>query len=57
MASGPRAFGATAGNSIVTESHDMAPFERLWEPDTPMNNFSGGDGGDSYDMSTHKGLV
>lgn len=53
----PRAIGVSAGNSMLTESHNMAPFERLWEPDTPMNNISGGEGGDGYNMGTHKGVV
>lgn len=57
MTGGPGAIGATAGNSMLTESHNMAPFERLWEPDTRMNNIGGGEGGDGYDMSTYKGLV
>ncbi|KAJ0107473.1 hypothetical protein J7T55_007662 [Diaporthe amygdali] len=43
----------TAGNSILTDSHNMAPFDRLWEHNTFLNDISCGDDGSSGKVNTY----
>lgn len=56
-AGGSRGVATKAGNSALTDSHNTAPFERLWEPPTLMKNININDGGeaDRYDLQTYKG--
>ncbi|KAK2595730.1 hypothetical protein N8I77_013755 [Diaporthe amygdali] len=48
-----KALRARAGNSILSDSHSMAPFDRLWEPYTFVNDISGGDQGTSGKANTY----
>lgn len=56
-AGGSRGVATKAGNSALTDSHSTAPFERLWEPPTLMNNtdISDGEEADSYNLQACKG--
>lgn len=53
---GWRPTRASAGNSILTESHNTAPFERLSEPGTLMKNISGGERGVADNLTTCNGV-
>lgn len=52
---GWRPTRASAGNSMLTESHNTAPFERLSEPSTLMNNISGGERDEADNLTTCNG--